>query len=49
MLAIIISRICAWLFEVGRNAYISDRDRETNLYCDVDRSNLMHHLGYENY
>lgn len=49
MLALIISLIIAWLAEVGRNAYITDRDRETNFYCDVDRTNLMHHIGYENY
>lgn len=49
MLALIISRIIAWLAHVGREAYITDRDIDTNLYCDVARSNLMHALGFENF
>lgn len=49
MLRIYITLVIAWLFEAGRNAYIEDRDIETNLYCDVARSNLMHTLGFENF
>lgn len=45
MLHIIICRIIAWLYEVGRNAFIQDRDRETNLWCAVGRSNLGTLLG----
>ena len=46
MLHIIICRIIAWLYEVGRAAYIQDRDRETNLWCAVDRSILQTTLGF---
>lgn len=45
MLHIIICRIIAWLYEVGRAAYMQDRDKETNLWCAVDISNLQTLLG----
>lgn len=37
MLRIILCRILHWLFEVGRNSFIEERDRETNMACACSR------------
>lgn len=47
MIRLVICLLVQWLFEAGREAYILDRDIETNMGCAVLRGNLMRVLGFE--